>query len=230
MSEALVIGALVWEVVLPDKRAGAIGGPKPKGALVISPNAPDEEKIYIPVQVARIISSKERSGEISPGSRAELLYMLDELSRLCASTKIEKLINRREYSEQEVREKLRQDGYSQKTIQYCVERACEVGLISDRRYADAYIRSKLYAGWGMQRIERELKQRNIDVNDLVGWPYDYFDPDDELERATSIARNRHVSGANPYQKLVRHLCSKGFSLDVACKAAKKALADEQDEF
>ena len=187
------------------------------------------EQINVPVAVGRIIASKQKADEIHPGSRAELLYVIGETSISCARARIERLIDRREYSSSEVRSKLRMDGYSSRVVDDCVARACRVGLISDVRYADSFIRSKIYAGWGMQRIERELKARGIDIGEVPGWPYEYLDPEDELRRAMELASTRCVSGPRAYVKLVRYLCTRGFSTSVASRAAGQVLASRDDQ-
>ena len=219
---------LAWEVVLPGKRTTSTFGPKPRAQVLIHAADGSSEQISVPVAVGRIIASKEKANEIHPTSRAELLYVIGETSIACARARIERLIDRREYSSSEVRNKRRMDGYSPNVTDDCIARACHVGLISDLRYADSFIRSKVYAGWGMQRIERELKARGIDVREVPGWPYDYLDPEDELRRAVELARTRRVSGPRAYVKLVRYLCSRGFTTSVAGRAAGEVLADQDD--
>ena len=218
---------LAWEVSLPGKRSSSSFGPKPRADVTIG-SGDSIEHVAVPVAVGRILLSKKKAGEIHPQSRAELLYLVGETSRICARARIERMIDRREYSSDEVSKKLRMDGYSSKVIDECVERACEVGLISDRRYADSFIRSKVYAGWGMQRIARELRQRGVSVEDVPGWPYEYLDPEDEITRALDVARTRRVSGQRAYEKLVRYLCNRGFATGVASRAARQVL-DEHDE-
>lgn len=214
--------ALVWDVELPDGRPSNSWGMRPRGTVVIQSASHGDERISVPLRVARLLATKLKTHEIDPSSRNELLFNLRELERSCARTRIDRLIDRREYSCYEVRTKLRQDGYPQDVIDECLARACEVGLISDERFADIFISSKLGAGWGMARIERELAAKGVEASSLKGWPYDYLDPEDELMRATELARRR-VGGRSTYEKLVRHLCGKGFTLGVATKAARRVL-------
>ena len=221
---------LAWNVEVPGKEQTYTSWDRrPRGTLTIG-NKSDggEERITLPKQVARLLRSKKESGEVSPASRAELLYMVRQLEHSCARARIQRLIDRREYSTSEVRTKLQQDGYGKQTIDECLSRACEVGLISDRRFADNLIRSKIGAGWGTMRIGQELKRRGVDINDVPGWPYEYLDPEDEVERAVEVARRKRVSGARAYEKLVRHLCSRGYTTGVAARAARR-LMDEDDE-
>lgn len=222
--------APVWQVEMPDRRQASFGGSKPRATLVVGSDTDYEERMSIPRQVGRILASKQKSGEVRPQSRAELMYVLGELSRSCASARIERLIDRREYAENELREKLRQDGYATKTIDACIERASAAGLVSNSRYADSFIRSKVYAGWGMSRIERELSQKGIDVSEVEGWPYEYLDPDDELSRALELVAHKRFSGSRPFEKIVRFLCGRGFTLGVATRAARQMLEDADEEW
>lgn len=220
--------ALAWEVALPKKGRVSSWGVKPRATLLLWPDSPDEERMSIPTQVGRLLASKQRSGEVSPASRAELLYILGELSRSCARTRIERLIDRREYSSEEIRAKLKQDGYAQGTIDACVERAMEAGLVSDERFASAFIRSKLANGWGTLRISRELSHKGISLDDVAGWPEEFIDSDDEFSRAIVLARSKRVSGARAYERLVRYLCSKGYATGVAVRAAKQVMSEREE--
>lgn len=219
---------LAWDVEVPGKQQTySTWDRSPRGTLIIG-NDGHEERIALPKSVARLLKSKLKSGEIHPASREQLLSIVDELSYICARTRIQRLTDRREYSSGEVRRKLREDGFPSATIEGCVSRACEVGLISDRRYADVFIRSKLSAGWGMTRISRELSSHGIEARDVPGWPYDYFDPEDELDRAVALARGKCRYGTPSFQKLARYLCGKGYGTGVATRAARMAL-DELDD-
>ena len=221
-------GILRWEVELPTRGATPIGRRRPQGTLVIQ-GTEGEERKALPLAVARSLAGKKKRGEVSAATRAELAHVVGELCQSSAKTRIERLIDRREYASDEIRKKLRQDGYPEHVIEPAVMRACEVGLVSDQRFAENFIRSKLYAGWGEVRIKRELAQRGIDVDELPGWPYEYFDPEDEATRAYELARRHLRPGKNAYQRLVRYLCGRGFALSVATQASSRVLNEEAEE-
>ena len=219
---------LAWDVVVPGKQQSySAWDRRPRGTLLIGPEDGHQEHVLLPKQVARILQSKKKSDEIHPASRNELLYIVRELEHACARTRIQRLIDRREYSSVEIRQKLQQDGYSEQTIDACLDRAREVGLVSDRRFADNFIHSKVASGWGMERISRELTRYGIETKDLPGWPYEYLDPEDEVERALNVAQRKRIEGSRAYEKLVRHLCGKGYSTGVATRAARMALDQER---
>ncbi len=215
--------------MVPDRRSTGSWAHQTKATLFINRGTQDEHKLTLPVQVARLLDKKKRSGEIHPSSQADLFFVVDELCRSSARLRVERLINRREYSELEVRQKLKQDGYTQEVIDSCMQRACDIGLVSNARYADSFIRSKLYAGWGSSRIVRELSQKGIDIYQVPGWPEEYLEGTSELQRAIQLARSRHVTGPKAFEKLVRFLCARGYRTNIAIEAARAVAQTPEQE-
>ena len=97
--------------------------------------------------------------------------------------RVARLVERRDYSRKEVADKLAEDGYSHSCIDRVVERACSCRLVDDARFADVFIRTKVYAGWGAARIARELARRGVDVSSVEGWPHEYLVLEDEAAAA-----------------------------------------------
>ncbi len=219
-----------WEVALAAREGtSSFYGRRPTGSVVISTTERGEESIRIPARVAKSLSQKEKSGELDPSSRAELLHYLGETCRSSAWTRLSDLLNRRDYSSAEARRKLRDDGYSTSSTDYAVRRAVEAGLIDDARFADVYIRSKIYAGWGQRKIERELSLRGVEPSSVPGWPWEYLDPDSERERAYELAQRKVVSGKNRVEKMARFLMGRGFSTSVAFDVAKTVEGERSSE-
>ncbi len=219
---------LAWEVLVPGKSQRQSWGAKPRGTLLINEGYEGEKRITLPAAVARTLSSKQSSGEIHPSSQEELLALVERLSYDSARARVERLIDRREYTVAEVKRKLQEDGYAAQTINAVVDWACSIGLISNQRFAESFIRSKVYAGWGIARIKRELAQRGIQVDEVPGWPYEFLDPEDEVERAVCLASKRSISGPRAFEKLVRYLYSRGYTTGVAVRAAQNVI-DCQNE-
>ena len=119
--------------------------------------------------------------------------------------------------------KLASDGYSIETTDALIAAAVSGGAVNDARFADVFIRSKIYVGWGRQKIERELSRKGVEAESIPGWPEEYFEEGSELERARELASRRRPTGKNDFQKTVRYLCNKGFSMNIAIDAAKSAL-------
>jgi len=71
------------------------------------------------------------------------------------------LLTGREYSREELRLKLTKKFENQSLIARAIERLIEENLQSDKRFAEAFIRSRVHRGQGEIRIRNELRQRGI---------------------------------------------------------------------
>ena len=218
----MTCGSFTWELVFPEKSAYQSWGSRPKALIRIGP-AGEEEVWSVPISVGRKLQSTMKSSSFEPSSRAELASKVKELSLVCGASRIEALVNKRDYSSKELREKLGRDGYSKAVCDELVERSLRANIVNDERFATVYARSKCYAGWGRRKIERELAHKGIDCDSLPGWPDDFFPEEDERDRALELAKRRRITGKNDFQKIVRYLCGKGYSMNVAIEAAKSTL-------
>lgn len=216
------------EAVTAQKRS-QLGQRRPRGEVVFLPGTADEEHIVVPAAVASAMARKLAAEEIEPRSRAEALWLIKDISRACAVSRVEGLVNRRDYAEGEIRAKLREDGYSAKVVEEVVEKARRGHVIDDRRFADVFIRTKVSAGWGRRRIERELSLKGIDAAVVPGWPDDYIDEGDERDRAYRLASRRRLTGKNDYAKIVRFLVGRGFGMSDAKDAAARVLREAETD-
>jgi regulatory protein len=128
------------------------------------------------------------------------------------------LLARREYASDEMRRRLIRAGFDEGTAQEAVSSACAAGLIDDRRFATLFIRSKVEAGWGQLKIERELAQRGIEAATLPGYPDAYLSAADELVRARNCIEGYRGNARNRRAALYGRLMAKGFTSEV-CAAA-----------
>lgn len=204
-----------------------MAGRAPRATLLVSSADYGDESFSIPVAVGRRLEAQAAGGPFAPSCRAELLYAVREMARSCAHSRMEDLVGRRDYSRAELSDRLLRDGYGAEVVEELVERAVEVGIVDDSRYAAAFARAKVLAGWGRMKIERELSRRGISPSDVPGWPEDFVSGDEERERARSLALRRRLTGRNDYQKLVRFLCSRGFSVGLSTSVAREVL-DQAD--
>jgi regulatory protein len=69
---------------------------------------------------------------------------------------------RREYGERELARKLTARGFDAGLVEAAVDRLVADGLLSDRRFAEAFVHSRYQQGSGPQKIHAELRQRGID--------------------------------------------------------------------
>ncbi len=72
------------------------------------------------------------------------------------------LLARREHSEQELVRKLRARGFETDAIDAALQMLVSDGLLSDERFAEAFVYSRFQRGAGPQKIRAELRERGID--------------------------------------------------------------------
>lgn len=218
---------LDWDVELPDRTATTFQSTLRRGVLTVTTEEGGTERFSLPLSVAKTLKAKRESGEIDPGSRAEVLYHVRMLSETQVKARIAKLVDRRDYSVADLLEKLRQDGYSTAVREASVARAVECGLVDDQRYAASLIRTKVASGWGQARISQELMRHGVEASSVKGWPEAFFESKSEDERAYELASTRRIAERNGFEKLVRYLCARGYSTGCAVRAARRVM-DERE--
>lgn len=72
------------------------------------------------------------------------------------------LLARREHSRRELRGKLLARSDAGVRVDEVLDRLEQEGLLSDRRFAEAFVRSRVGRGHGPLRIRQELRQRGVD--------------------------------------------------------------------
>ncbi|MBF0906765.1 MAG: regulatory protein RecX, partial [Atopobium sp.] len=128
-----------WTIELPQKKQAVLGQAKPKAKIILETEVGGTEEFFVPPTVARALLSKEKDGVFTPSSRNDFLYEVKEISTQCIKARIEALIVKRDYSTAELEKKLMLDGYQKNVRDAAVQRAVEVGLVNDSRFADVYI-------------------------------------------------------------------------------------------
>ena len=77
-----------------------------------------------------------------------------------------RLLSRREYSRQELQNRLQSKGYDADLIQDVLEDLTAKDWQNDQRFAESYARQRIGKGYGPLRIDNELRQRGIKSFDL----------------------------------------------------------------
>ena len=129
------------------------------------------------------------------------------------------LLTRREYSRQELGEKLSSklalDGQHAAILTAVLDRLIEDKLLSDQRFAEALVRSRLHKGRGPQRIIQELRKRGVKADVASAVLAD--SGADWYQLATTVANKKY--GARPaadrreIDRRSRFLRYRGFTAD-----------------
>ncbi|WP_341646227.1 recombination regulator RecX [Thauera sp. SDU_THAU2] len=128
---------------------------------------------------------------------------------------------RRDHSRAELAKKLAAHG-DEDEIRAVIERMGELGLQSDERFAQAFVRSKA-ARFGAGRLRSEMARRGLD-RDLVDEAIASECAESESERARSVLRSRFTTppaDAREWARQARFLQTRGFAPDLIRKLLKE---------
>ena len=128
---------------------------------------------------------------------------------------------RRDHSRAELAKKLAAHG-DEDEIQAVIERMGELGLQSDERFAQAFVRSKA-ARFGAGRLRSEMARRGLD-RDLVDEAISSECAESESERARSVLHGRFTAppaDAREWARQARFLQTRGFAPDLIRKLLKE---------
>ncbi len=125
------------------------------------------------------------------------------------------LLARREHSTRELRDKLLARGFEQDAITPALQLLSREGLLSDERFTESFIHSRMERGSGPLKIRAELRQRGVADEIIATW----LDERDRiwLERAESV-RCKKFGAALPVEykekaRQARFLQYRGFSAE-----------------
>ncbi len=140
---------------------------------------------------------------------------------------------RREYTTAELRERLRDRGYSEDTTEDCLRRLTADGTLDDRRVAANHIRTaRDIKSRGRLRIERELVARGIASAFARELLSDLPKDDDQTQIARVLARKRLPARLSlaERRRIFQHLLRRGFPAEAIGKALRqRGLELEEDE-
>ena len=139
--------------------------------------------------------------------------MTDKSPQSTIRKKAMDLLARREHSEQELRQKLKSREYEVDTIDEVLQGLKSDRLLSDERFAEAYVNHRYNAGVGQLKIRYELRQKGI--TDLVADEFlaSFSERWDQLmvqQRVRKYGESIPVDYAER-MKQARFLQNKGFS-------------------
>ena len=123
------------------------------------------------------------------------------------------LLARREHSRAELLARLVRAGHERAEAQRTVEDLAGQGLVSDTRFAEAFIRSRIEHGGGPLRIRRDLEVRGVESSIVER----LLDPDGEAWEARARgAREKRFGAALPAERneaarQSRFLLGRGFT-------------------
>jgi regulatory protein len=132
----------------------------------------------------------------------------------------------REHSRTEMARKLGPLG-TEDEVNSELDRLVELGLLSDARFADAFVRAKARR-FGASRLRVELARRGVSA-ELIGEAIEEGCGDSELERARDVYRRKFATppeDAREWARQARFLQGRGFSTDIIRRVLREHPGDE----
>ena len=136
--------------------------------------------------------------------------ILNKMERFCAW---------QERCENDVRRKLTSFRLSDSQEDAIVAHLRENRFLDEERYVEMFVRGKVHAGWGVQKIVAALRAKRIPA-ELIDQACADISVDDYQEKmldAIAKWRRSHPDEADNSPKLVRHLLSKGYNIEEILK-------------
>ncbi|MGI6536215.1 MAG: regulatory protein RecX [Eggerthellaceae bacterium] len=151
-------------------------------------------------------------------------------SKKKAFDRIVMLCSYHDYSREKMRQRLKREQVDEYAAEDALERAVECGLIDDIRYGEALCAGRMRAGKGTDGIESELWDNHIDPARIPGWPEEYEQRyGNDLDRALRLIERHPPRSKRPRDSAYRRLRGKGYSSDIASKAAGIWWSRQQSE-
>ncbi|MGB0450003.1 MAG: regulatory protein RecX [Porticoccaceae bacterium] len=140
------------------------------------------------------------------------------------------LLTGREYSRAELATKLNKRFDSHASIDEVLEKIAEEGLQSDKRFAEAFVRSRIYRGHGLARIRQDIRQKGVG-DELVARALEEADID-WYALAKDVAKrkfgNRPAADQRDKARRMRFMQYRGFNYDqIKCALGS---SDDTDEY
>lgn len=134
-----------------------------------------------------------------------------------------------EQSTIKIRGKLQQAGYPDDVIESAIDKAIGLGIIDDTRYADTLIRSTLASHKGLAKVQLEIQRLGVDINRLEAYQsYCDTQQDEIVDQAFAFLSSHPPRSKNIYMSAVNKLLNRGYSNDIAIKAANRFM-EERDQ-
>lgn len=145
------------------------------------------------------------------------------------------LLSKRDYSEQQLRQKLIQKEYSDEEIEQAVEKAKAHQWLNEERFCASFIRYRSQQGIGPRRLKQELRQKGV-ADWLINQELDNAESEegiDWFELAESVFEKKRPRtwDLKAKQKMWRFMISRGFSNDHFSHLMEMDYnADDEDDF
>lgn len=186
----------------------------------------NSEKVSIYVD-GKYSFSMTMNGFVKSGLKEGTSVTEEQIRSLCeddsgrlALLKVFDMISRSLHTEQEIRRKLLQKGFSDDAVAYAVDRAKEYGYVDDESYVRSYIQYRAMPNkWGERKTLMELYKKGISRDMAEQVMSEIYKAEDMEDNARQLAIKKWTSlegtdNRKRKQKVYSYLLGRGFSYDV----------------
>ena len=172
----------------------------------------NEEKLQLAKPVFE--ESRLKVGDEINCARKENLINLNEIFLIKATAL--RILGRREHSSKELKDKLKQRGFTAKNINSVVENLIDLNFLSDERFTEVYVRSRFkYKKKSPKAIYYDLLKKGVD-KELIQNELEAIDEEKIFENARELAMKKFKSlkarnARDIPDKLRNHLAYKAYS-------------------
>ena len=203
--------------------------------IQVQKNHPSRLSIYLDgnfycgVSEEVAIKHQLKKGTIIDENELKELFHDEELSN--AKKYVYTILARRMYSTNEIRKKLKEQGYTDEIIDNVISMMEGYGYLNDKTFAEEWIRSRAHNNpKGKIVLKRELTQKGIE-GDIIEEAFSQsFDESQQSEIALDMARRQSRSYRNDdpisaRRKLQGYLIRRGFDFETVRNVVDKVLSE-----
>jgi regulatory protein len=168
--------------------------------------------------------------EIQPD---QTMKIIQDEERHKAYAKAIRMVGRRPHSAQEIKQKLKEQGFEADIINSILETMQQQNYINDSEFAKVLTENRIYSQRkGRNYIRQELMQKGVD-RQLIQGTMDSINPEDEFQGALHLAKKKWEQGSGSVQdrrrKTTAFLMRRGFTGSVVQQIMKELTAHSSDE-
>lgn len=178
-----------------------------------------------------LVTLKIKKGdEVSRETLKRLVFLEEKKKSL---SKAYKLLEYRDRSINEMRDRLKRNGYDDQVVDVTITELKDLGYLNDRKFARMWTSERTRNGFGQRKIESELKEKGISKEVIEETLKVLGDEVEEEEKVRKLVEKRLplYRGDNPpkaYRKLSQYLIRKGFTPSTVNEVTRTMILDEEN--
>ncbi len=138
-----------------------------------------------------------------------------------------KLLEYRERSEEEIRDRMRRKGYEEKVIAETVEFLKNQNLLNDKRFARMWTESRLRKSYGRWKVRSDLQEKGVDRELIDEVLKQLYSEVNETQIALELVKRKWPSLRKKdnlmLQRISNFLKRRGFSFEVIADAMRQII-------